>query len=68
MNDRCYRIEFEPLTETGMTTGKPKSCLCCGLIIAGNGGGGEFICDNCHELMRGRKFWEFARSQHQEKR
>lgn len=61
VNDRCYRITFEPLIENEMTTNTPKFCLCCGNMISTIGGGGEFVCDTCHELMRNRKFWVFAR-------
>ncbi len=63
MTNRCYRITFELLSENGMTTNTPKSCLCCGNVISASGGGGEFICDNCHELMRSRKLWAFARKE-----
>ena len=62
IEDRCYRVTFEPLSKEGMSTNTMMYCLCCGKSISTTGGGGEFICDNCHQLMYARKFWTVART------
>jgi hypothetical protein len=58
---RRYKVEFSPLEKGGLQTCKPCSCICCGDAISGGGGGGEYICDRCHEIMRGRVLQMFFR-------
>jgi len=58
---RCYRITFDPMQKGGMQTCMPRQCLCCGTPVSGGGGGGEHLCDSCHEMMRKRVLSRFFR-------
>jgi len=55
---RVYRVEFDPVSGGWVSGNNVVSCLCCMSIIHTHGGGVEYLCDSCHELMRRRKIFQ----------
>ena len=48
-----YRVFFEEAKEPeGITTACSRSCMCCGLVLCGMGGGAEHICQQCLDDLR----------------
>jgi tRNA(Ile2) C34 agmatinyltransferase TiaS len=39
----------------GASLNRPTSCMACKSIIRGQGGGGDFICEDCYEVLRSFK-------------
>lgn len=58
---RAYRVEFGPVSGGWASGNNVVSCLCCMSIISTQGGGGEYLCDPCHDLMRRRKIFQILR-------
>ena len=49
---RHFKVKFEEAHEPkGIATAAIRSCMCCGRVICGMGGGGEYICIDCLDKM-----------------
>ena len=49
---RHFKVKFEEAYEPkGIATAAIRSCMCCGRIICGMGGGGDYICVDCLEKI-----------------
>jgi len=49
---KYYRLDIlEAKDPTGMATAAIRSCICCGRILCGSGGGAEYICCDCYNLL-----------------
>lgn len=50
---RHYFVELrEAKQPLGITTSAIRGCMCCGSVLSGMGGGGDFLCQDCLDKMR----------------
>lgn len=50
---RHFRVVLEEAKEpTGYSTAAIRGCMCCGTMICGMGGGGDYLCQDCLKKMQ----------------
>lgn len=49
---RHFRVTLEEAHEPkGIATAAIRSCMCCGTVLTGMGGGGNYLCQDCLNKM-----------------
>ena len=56
MSKYCTKLVTKEINTGGISTAAVISCIACGSIIAGMGGGGDHLCDPCYHVIRTGKF------------